>query len=267
MASPPRAVTDSPLTRREREVSRLVSDGLTNKEIGQRLFLSERTVEGHVASISNKLGFHSRVQIAAWEAKQSSQPRAVGDSARPAWVWRRLPPWWVLGIMLGGLPLPVGAAIYQWTASPPPAFQAPVVDSLVTLAAMGFVALPAICLAGLENFARWSQPLAVIGLLVIGSLILLTGIIVLGLSMRAGWSFQPADGFEAIYAAALVPLLLVHVVALGAAVRNHPLSQWLVSAVCVVWIVRFGYGLSLAALVLWFLWLRPREARSDERSK
>ncbi|HKF19268.1 MAG TPA: LuxR C-terminal-related transcriptional regulator [Candidatus Dormibacteraeota bacterium] len=54
------------LTRRQLEVARLVAEGLTNKEIASRLFISERTAEGHVDQICNKLGFNSRVQIAAW---------------------------------------------------------------------------------------------------------------------------------------------------------------------------------------------------------
>jgi DNA-binding NarL/FixJ family response regulator len=57
-----------PLGNREAEVARLVADGLTNKEIGARLFISERTVDSHVRSILNKLGFSSRAQIAAWIA-------------------------------------------------------------------------------------------------------------------------------------------------------------------------------------------------------
>ena len=56
------------LGKREAEVARLVADGLTNKEIGARLFISERTVDSHVRSILNKLGFNSRAQIAAWIA-------------------------------------------------------------------------------------------------------------------------------------------------------------------------------------------------------
>jgi DNA-binding CsgD family transcriptional regulator/sugar lactone lactonase YvrE len=54
------------LSRREREVAGLVAEGLTNREIAHRLFISERTAEGHVEAIRNKLGFTSRVQIAAW---------------------------------------------------------------------------------------------------------------------------------------------------------------------------------------------------------
>jgi len=54
------------LARRETEVARLVADGLTNKEIGARLFISEHTVDSHVRSILNKLGASSRAQIAAW---------------------------------------------------------------------------------------------------------------------------------------------------------------------------------------------------------
>jgi DNA-binding CsgD family transcriptional regulator len=56
------------LRQRETDVARLVTDGLSNKEIGGRLFISERTVESHVRSIMNKLGFNSRAQIAGWMA-------------------------------------------------------------------------------------------------------------------------------------------------------------------------------------------------------
>jgi DNA-binding NarL/FixJ family response regulator len=61
-----------PLGKREAEVARLVAGGLSNKQIGTRLFISERTVDSHVRGILNKLGFNSRAQIAAWMA--SSKP-------------------------------------------------------------------------------------------------------------------------------------------------------------------------------------------------
>jgi DNA-binding NarL/FixJ family response regulator len=56
------------LGQRETEVARLLAGGLSNKEIGARLFISERTVDSHVRNILNKLGFSSRAQIAGWIA-------------------------------------------------------------------------------------------------------------------------------------------------------------------------------------------------------
>jgi predicted ATPase/DNA-binding CsgD family transcriptional regulator len=55
-----------PLAKREVEVGRLVAEGLSNKQIGKRLFISDRTVATHVSNIMNKLGLNSRAQIAAW---------------------------------------------------------------------------------------------------------------------------------------------------------------------------------------------------------
>ncbi len=57
---------DSPLSRRELEVARLVARGLTNKQIGQTVYVSERTAENHVQHILTKLGLRNRSQIAAW---------------------------------------------------------------------------------------------------------------------------------------------------------------------------------------------------------
>jgi DNA-binding CsgD family transcriptional regulator len=56
------------LANREADVARLIADGLTNRQIGARPFISERTVDSHVRNILNKLGFGSRAQIAAWVA-------------------------------------------------------------------------------------------------------------------------------------------------------------------------------------------------------
>ena len=58
----------APLSRREMEVARLMADGATNAATASQLFISERTVESHVASIFNKLGVDSRVQVARWVA-------------------------------------------------------------------------------------------------------------------------------------------------------------------------------------------------------
>ena len=86
------------LSKRELEVARLVAHGLTNKEIASTLFISQRTAEGHVAQICNKLGFSTRSQIAAWTAtmdptaalpvktREAVQP----VTAQPAHARRRL---------------------------------------------------------------------------------------------------------------------------------------------------------------------------------
>ncbi len=60
------------LTRREQEVATLVGQGLTNREIAAKLFISERTAESHVEQIRGKLGFRSRTQIAVWVAAGSA---------------------------------------------------------------------------------------------------------------------------------------------------------------------------------------------------
>jgi DNA-binding CsgD family transcriptional regulator len=54
------------LTARERHVASIVAEGLTNRDIAERLVLSERTIEAHVANIFNKLNVSSRTQVAAW---------------------------------------------------------------------------------------------------------------------------------------------------------------------------------------------------------
>jgi DNA-binding CsgD family transcriptional regulator/sugar lactone lactonase YvrE len=60
------AKRDTGLTPREREIAALVGQGLTNREIASRLVISERTAEFHVEQILNRLGFHSRTEIAVW---------------------------------------------------------------------------------------------------------------------------------------------------------------------------------------------------------
>ena len=57
--------TDGPgLTRREAEVLALLAEGLTNREIARRLFVSPKTVETHVGHVFDKLDVHSRVEAA-----------------------------------------------------------------------------------------------------------------------------------------------------------------------------------------------------------
>lgn len=59
------------LSRREWEIAALVAEGLSNKAIAGRLSISERTAEGHVERIRNRLGCRSRAQIATWFTRQT----------------------------------------------------------------------------------------------------------------------------------------------------------------------------------------------------
>lgn len=61
------------LTPREQEVAALLARGLTNRQIAEELVIAEATAERHVLNIFNKLGFHSRTQIAAWTVEQGLQ--------------------------------------------------------------------------------------------------------------------------------------------------------------------------------------------------
>ncbi|MDK0517758.1 response regulator transcription factor [Streptomyces sp. ML-6] len=63
---PPAPRAPSPLTPREEEITRLVAEGLTNAEIGTRLFISPGTAKTHIANIQAKLKVRNRVGIAAW---------------------------------------------------------------------------------------------------------------------------------------------------------------------------------------------------------
>lgn len=62
------------LTKREREIARLVADGRSNKEIAATLVIAQRTAEAHVAHILSKLGFNSRAQVGAWVAEHEESP-------------------------------------------------------------------------------------------------------------------------------------------------------------------------------------------------
>jgi len=57
------------LTAREREILNLITDGLTNRQIGERLFLAEKTVKNYVSALLAKLGFERRTQAAVYRAE------------------------------------------------------------------------------------------------------------------------------------------------------------------------------------------------------
>jgi len=62
-------VDDVRMTRREREVIELIGEGLSNKEIAQRLNIAAHTVKSHVRNVMEKLALHTRLQIAAYSRR------------------------------------------------------------------------------------------------------------------------------------------------------------------------------------------------------
>ncbi|MDX3243348.1 response regulator transcription factor [Streptomyces sp. ME18-1-4] len=69
------------LSPREREILALIGDGLTNREIGNKLYLSEKTVKNHISRLLAKLGVQRRVQAAVL-ASQLQQPEAGEHRAK-----------------------------------------------------------------------------------------------------------------------------------------------------------------------------------------
>jgi len=61
---------DVRMTRREREVIDLIGEGLSNKEIAQRLNIATHTVKSHVRNVMEKLALHTRLQIAAYSHRE-----------------------------------------------------------------------------------------------------------------------------------------------------------------------------------------------------
>ncbi len=61
------------LSERELQIVELIAEGLTNREIGERLYLSEKTIKHHISEILAKLGFTRRSEIAAFAARLAAQ--------------------------------------------------------------------------------------------------------------------------------------------------------------------------------------------------
>ena len=70
------------LTRRERDVAALIAAGHTNREIGEALFMSERTAATHVGNILGKLGLKTRAQVAAWAQEHGLTASGDGQADR-----------------------------------------------------------------------------------------------------------------------------------------------------------------------------------------
>ncbi len=68
--SPGAGEVDSDLTSQERKVLNLVAEGLTNRQIGDRVHLAEKTVKNYVSNILMKLGLSRRAEVAAFMAKR-----------------------------------------------------------------------------------------------------------------------------------------------------------------------------------------------------
>jgi two-component system response regulator DevR len=67
------------LTPRERDILELIADGCTNRQIGERLFLAEKTVKNYVSALLTKLGMQRRTQAAVFGAALRQRP---GESHR-----------------------------------------------------------------------------------------------------------------------------------------------------------------------------------------
>jgi len=62
------------LSGREREILALIADGMTNRQIGERLFLAEKTVKNYVSGLLAKLGMQRRTQVAVYGAEVGRTP-------------------------------------------------------------------------------------------------------------------------------------------------------------------------------------------------
>jgi DNA-binding CsgD family transcriptional regulator len=66
----------TPLSRRELEVAALLLEGMTDRQIAERLVITEGTAGVHVSHILNKLGFHSRTEVASWARQRRLGPKS-----------------------------------------------------------------------------------------------------------------------------------------------------------------------------------------------
>jgi DNA-binding CsgD family transcriptional regulator len=71
------------LSRREEQVAELIARGMRNREIAERLEVSQRTVDTHVEHIFAKLGIRSRTRLAAWYRDRATWPYPPGTPRAP----------------------------------------------------------------------------------------------------------------------------------------------------------------------------------------
>jgi DNA-binding CsgD family transcriptional regulator len=85
-SEPPEPQVVDALTDREREILNLLAQGLSNKVIATRLYLSVRTVEGHLANIYTRLGVHSRTEAMLMAVKIPSTGTTLAPPTRAGGV-------------------------------------------------------------------------------------------------------------------------------------------------------------------------------------
>ena len=79
VAAHPGPRLQAPLTQREAEVLSLIAQGLSNREIADRLVISPKTAEHHVSQILSKIGARSRAEAAAFAASHN-----LDESSKPS---------------------------------------------------------------------------------------------------------------------------------------------------------------------------------------
>ena len=126
------------LSPREHEIALLVAEGLTNREIAGRLFISERTVDGHLEHLREKLAVNTRAQIATWIVRQGTDDVVAARAAPaptvapPAQSWTgiaRRPFWLASALLLAVVASAVVALLVR-----PPASSSPSGPTIKTIA-------------------------------------------------------------------------------------------------------------------------------------
>ncbi len=83
------------LTGQERRILELIGEGLTNRQIGEQMFLAEKTVKNYVSALFQKLGMERRTQAAAYAAHIFGEHDEPGRTPDPAgWDWLGAPDSW-----------------------------------------------------------------------------------------------------------------------------------------------------------------------------
>ena len=62
----------------ESRILELVGEGLTNRQIGERMLLAEKTIKNHISALFAKLGMERRTQAAAYAARVFGEPHGIG---------------------------------------------------------------------------------------------------------------------------------------------------------------------------------------------